>query len=145
MSVEKNKEIVRRYQEAYNKQDYDALAEIIAPDVLTPNMISSMPRGLEGAKLVHQKTVLGMPDYHTTIEDLIAEGNRVVARVTITGTHTGDFYGIPATGKRINVSGIYIVRIANGKIVAHWGEENGVTVFRQLGFKIRLEPAEEQS
>ncbi len=145
MSIEENKEIVRRYQEAYNKQDYDALAEIVAPDALTPNMISTMPRGLEGAKLVHQKTLLGMPDYYTTIEDLIAEGNRVVARVTITGTHTGDFYGIPATGKRINVSAIYIVRIANGKIVEHWGEENGVTVLRQLGFKIKLEPVEEQS
>jgi steroid delta-isomerase-like uncharacterized protein len=145
MSIEENKEIVRRYQEAYNKQDYDALDEIVAPDVRTPNMISTMPRGLEGAKLVHQKTLLGMPDYHTTIEDLIAEGNRVVARVRITGTHTADFYGIPATGKRINVSAIYIVRIANGKIVEHWGEENGVTVFRQLGFKIKLEPAEEQN
>ena len=145
MSIEENKEIVRRYQEAYNQQDYDALDEIVAQDVLTPNMISTMPRGLEGAKLVHQKTLLGMPDYQTTIEDLIAEGNRVVARVTITGTHTGDFYGIPATGKRINVSAIYIVRIANGKIVEHWGEENGVTVFRQLGFKIKLEPVEEQN
>lgn len=145
MSIEENKEIVRRYQEAYNQQDYDALDEIVAQDVLTPNMISTMPRGLEGAKLVHQKTLLGMPDYRTTIEDLIAEGNRVVARVTITGTHTGDFYGIPATGKRINVSAIYIVRIANGKIVEHWGEENGVTVLRQLGFKIKLEPMEEQS
>lgn len=80
-----------------------------------------------------------------TSEDLIAEGDRVVARMTITGTHTGDFYGIPATGKRIHVSGIYIVRIANGKIVGHWGEENGVTVFRQPGFKIKLEPVEEQS
>ena len=145
MSVEENKEIVRRYQEAYNRQDFEALAAIVASNVLTPNMISSMPRGLEGAKLVHQKTLLGMPDYHATIEDLIAEGYRVVARVTITGTHTGDFYGIPATGKRMNVPGVYIVRIANGKIVEHWGEENGVTVFRQLGFKIRLEPAEEQS
>ena len=83
-----------------------------------------------------------MPDYHTTIEDLIAEGNKVVARVTLTGTHTGDFYGIPPTGKRINLSAIYIVRIQDGKIVEHWGEENGVTVLRQLGFKIKLEPVE---
>ena len=143
MPIEENKEIVRRYQEAYNRQDYDALAEIVAPDVLTPNIIPSMPHGLEGAILVHQKTLQGMPDYHTRIDDLIAEGDRVAARVTITGTHTGHFYGIPPTGKRINVSGIYIVRIANGKSVEHWGEENGVTVFRQLGFKIRVEPVEE--
>ncbi len=142
MSLEQNKEIVHRYQEAYNAADYDALDEVVAADVLTPNMISTMPRGLEGAKLVHQKTLIGMPDYHTTIEDLIAEGDKVVARVAMTGTHTGDFYGIPPTGKRINVTGIYIVRIADGKIVEHWGEENGVTVLRQLGFNIKLEAAE---
>ena len=83
MSIEENKEIVRRYQEAYNNQDYDALDDLVAADVLTPNMILSVPRGLEGAKQVHQKTVMGMPDYHTTIEDLIAEGDKVVARVTL--------------------------------------------------------------
>jgi steroid delta-isomerase-like uncharacterized protein len=143
MSTEENKEIVRQYQEAYNTANYDALDEVVAVDVLTPNMIASMPRGLAGAKLVHQKTVTGMPDYHTAIEDLIAEGDKVAARVRITGTHTGDFYGIPPTGKHIDLSGIYIVRIADGKIVEHWGEENGSEVLRQLGFKIKLEPVEE--
>jgi steroid delta-isomerase-like uncharacterized protein len=142
MSTEENKDIVRRYQDAYNNQDYDALDDLVATDVSTPNMISSVPRGLEGAKQVHQKTVTGMPDYHTAIEDLIAEDDKVVARVRITGTHTGDFYGIPPTGKRIDLSGIYIVRIADGRIVEHWGEENGVTVLRQLGFKIKLESGE---
>src|SRR6185503_1261686 len=105
MSTEENKEIVRRYQEAYNTCNYDALDEVVAADVLTPNMISTMPRGLEGAKLVHQKTLLGMPDYQTTIVDLIAEGDKVAARVRITGTHTGDFYGIPPTGRHIDLSG----------------------------------------
>jgi steroid delta-isomerase-like uncharacterized protein len=142
MSTEENKNIVRRYQEAYNTANYDALDEVVAADVLTPNMISNMPRGLEGAKLVHKKTVTGMPDYHTTIEDLIAEGDKVAARVRITGTHTGDFYGIPPTGRHIDLTAIYIVRIADGKIVEHWGEENGSEVLRQLGFKIKLEPAE---
>ena len=144
MSTEENKEIVRRYQEAYNACNYEALEEVVAADVLTPNMTSTVPRGLEGAKLVHQKTVTGMPDYHTSIEDLIAEGDKVVARVRITGTHTGDFYGIPPTGRHIDLSGIYIVRIADGKIVEHWGEENGSEVLRQLGFKIKLEPIEKQ-
>ncbi len=142
MSTEENKEIVRRYQEAYNSADYDALDEVVAADVLTPNMMSSVPHGLEGAKLVHQKTLIGMPDYHTTIEDLIAEGDKVVARVSMTGTHTGDFYGIPPTGRGVKFTGIFIARIANGKIVEHWGEEDGVKVLRELGFKIKLEPAD---
>ena len=139
MSIEENKNIVRRYQEAYNNCDFDSLAKLVAADVLTPNIISGMPPGIEGAKAVHQTTLIGMPDYHTTIEDLIAEGDKVAARVTMTGTHTGNFWGIAATGKRVNLTGIYIVRIANGKIVEHWGEENGMTVIKQLGFKTRLE------
>jgi len=140
MSLEDNKNIVRRYQEAYNIGDYDALAEVVASDVLTPNIASGMPVGLEGAKRVHQTTVLGMPDYHTHIEDLIAEGDKVVARVRITGTHTGVFWGVRPTGRKIDLTGIYVVRIVDGKIVEHWGEEDGMKVFRQLGFKIKLEP-----
>jgi len=140
MSLEENKNIVRRYQEAYNTKDFEALAEVLAADVITPNIISGMPPGIEGAKAVHQKTLLGMPDYYTTIEDLIAEGDKVVARVTMTGTHTGNFYGIAPTGRRVNLTSIYIVRIAEGKIVEHWGEEDGVAVLKQLGFKIKLEP-----
>jgi len=140
MSIEENKSIVRRYQDAYNTGDFAALAEVVAADVLTPNIASGMPSGLEGAKAVHEKTLLGMPDYHTHIDDLIAEGDKVVARVTITGTHTGNFWGVPPTGRQVNLTGIYIVRIADGKIVEHWGEENGMKVFRQLGFKIKLEP-----
>ena len=143
MSLEENKNIVRRYQEAYNNSDFEALGEVVSPDVRTPNMISRMQPGLEGAIKVHQTTLLGMPDYRTTIEDLIAEDDKVVARVRITGTHTGNFWGIPATGRQIDLSGIYIVRIAQGKIVEHWGEENGMTVVRQLGFKTNLEPLNE--
>ena len=139
MSIEENKNIVRRYQEAYNNCDFDALAELVSADVLTPNIIAGMPSGLEGARVVHQTTLIGMPDYHTTIEDLIAEGDKVASRVTMTGTHTGNFWGIPPTGRRVNLTGIYIVRIKDGKIVEHWGEENGLTVFKQLGFKTKLE------
>ncbi len=139
MSLEENKNIVRRYQEAYNQCDYNALAEVVAIDVLTPTITGGMPSGLEGARTVHQTTLLGMPDYSTTIEDLVAEGDKVTARVRITGIHTGNFWGIPPTGKRIDLTAIYIVRIANGKIVEHWGAEDGVIVLKQLGFKIKLE------
>ena len=139
MSTEDNKNIVRRYQDAYNTGDFIALAEVVAADVLTPNIAPGMPPGLEGAIAVHQTTLLGMPDYWTTIEDLIAEGDKVVVRVTMTGTHTDNFWGVPPTGRRINLTAIYIVRIADGKIVEHWGEEDGMKVFKQLGFKLKLE------
>jgi len=58
----------------------------------------------------------------------------------MTGTHTGNFWGIPPTGKRVKLTAIYIVRIADGKSVEHWGEEDGMQVLKQLGFKPKLEP-----
>lgn len=133
MSIEENKAIVRRYQEIYNSNNVEALNDVVAEDLLTPRMMPGMPQGLEGAKKIHRGTLLGMPDWHTQIEDLIAEGDKVVARITMTGTHTGDFFGFPATGKKISFTGIYIVQIANGKIIEHWGEEDSVGLLQQLG------------
>jgi predicted ester cyclase len=94
MSIEENKNIVLRYQAIYNSNDLDALSEVVAEDLAMPKVMSGMPSGLEGAKKVHKTTLIGMPDWHTAIEDLIAEGDKVVARITLTGTHTGDFWGI---------------------------------------------------
>ena len=105
MSTEENKAIVRRYQEIYNSNNVDALNEVVAKDLHTPRIMSGMPPGLEGAKQIHMGTLLGMPDWHTQIEELIAEGDKVVARITMTGTHTGDFFGFPATGKKIVLLG----------------------------------------
>ncbi|HET9588850.1 MAG TPA: ester cyclase [Anaerolineales bacterium] len=133
MSIEENKNIVRRYQEIYNSNDLDSLREVAAEDLLTPKIMPGLKPGLEGAKEVHARTLIGMPDWHTAIDELIAEGDKVVARITMSGTHTGDFWGMPATGKRVEFTGIYIVRIAGGKIVEHWGEEDGVSLLQQLG------------
>ena len=137
MSIEENKAIIRRYQEAYNSNNLDALDELVAVDVLTPKIMPDIPFGLEGAKAVHRKTLLGMPDFRTEIDELIAEGDKVMARVTMTGTHTGDFYGIPATGKSVNFTGMYIARIKDGKIVEHWGEEDALSLMKQLGFTLK--------
>ena len=133
MSPEENKAIVRRYQEFYNTNNLNGLEEVMVFNVRMPKIMPNMPDGLEGAKAVHEKTLIGMPDFRTEIQELIAEGDKVVARVIMTGTHTGDFYGTPATGRRVEFTGIYIVRIADGKIVEHWGEEDGVSLLQQLG------------
>ncbi len=133
MSLEENKNIVHRYQEIYNSNQLDALSEVVSQDLLTPKIMPGFGDGIEGGKKIHMTTLIGMPDWHTRIDDLIAEGDKVVARITMTGTHTGDFYGIPATSKRIEFTGMYFVRIANGKIVEHWGEEDAVSLLTQLG------------
>ncbi len=133
MSVEENKEIVRRYQEIYNSNDLDALGEVVSEDLLTPKIMPGIPTGIEGAKAAHRIMLTGFPDYQTIIDDLFAEGDKVAARITMSGTNTGSFMGIPPTGKHISFTGIYIARIANGKIVEHWGEEDGVGLLQQLG------------
>ena len=133
MSIEENKNIVRRYQEIYNSNNLDALTEVVSEDLLTPRIMPGIPQGIEGAKAAHQIMLAGFPDYQTVIDDLIAEGDKVAARITMSGTHTGSFMGIPPTGKFISFTGMYIVRIADGKVVEHWGEEDSVSLLQQLG------------
>jgi steroid delta-isomerase-like uncharacterized protein len=133
MSIEENKKIVRRYQEIYNSNDLDALGEVVSEDLLTPRLMPGIPAGIEGARAAHRIMLAGFPDYQTVIEDLFAEGDKVAARITMSGTNTGSFMGIPATGKHVSFTGIYIARIADGKIVEHWGEEDSVSLLQQLG------------
>lgn len=133
MSIEENKDIVRRYQEIYNSNELDRLTEVVSENLLTPKIMPGIPHGIEGAKAAHQIMLAGFPDYQTVIDDLIAEGDKVAARITMSGTHTGSFMGIPPTGKFISFTGMYIARIAGGKIVEHWGEEDGVSLLQQLG------------
>lgn len=133
MSIEDNKKIVRRYQEIYNSNHLGSLNEVVSENLLTPRIMPGIPSGIEGAKAAHQIMLTGFPDYQTVINDLIAESDRVVARITMSGTHTGNFMGVPATGKWVEFTGIYIARIADGKIVEHWGEEDGVSLLSQLG------------
>lgn len=133
MSIEENKIIVRRYQEIYNSNNLDTLDEVMSEDLLTPRIMSGIPTGIEGAKAAHRIMLAGFPDYQTIINDVFAEGDKVAARITMMGTHTGSFMGMPPSDKRVSFSGIYIARIANGKIVEHWGEEDGVSLLQQLG------------
>jgi predicted ester cyclase len=133
MSVEENKQIVRHYQEIYNNNRLDDLLEVVSDGLLTPKIMAGVPSGIEGAKTAHRIMLAGFPDYQTVIDDLFAEGDKVAARITMSGTNTGAFMGIPPTGKFITFTGIYIARIDGGKIVEHWGEEDGVSLLAQLG------------
>jgi predicted ester cyclase len=133
MFMEANKKIVQRYQAIYNSNDLDALGEVLSENVHTPKIMSGIPTGIEGAKAAHRMMLAGFPDYQTTIDDIFAEGDKVAARITMSGTNTGSFMGMAATGKYVSFTGMYIARIADGKIVEHWGEEDGVSLLQQLG------------
>ena len=84
-------------------------------------------------KEVFGRLLQAFPDLHVTIEDLIAEGEKVVARNTVTGTHTGEYLGLAPTGKFISYNEIFICRFANGKIAETWGSVDVLSQLRQLG------------
>jgi predicted ester cyclase len=131
--AEANKAIIRRYREAHNTNNMAALDEIVAADLVAHNMLPGLPPGLEGGKMAHQGFLAAFPDGRTNTEDLIAEGDKVVERYSFSGTNTGSFLGAPPTHRPVASSSISIYRIANGKIVEHWGENDVIGVMVQLG------------
>jgi predicted ester cyclase len=121
MSTEANKVLVRRYREAHNMNNLALLDEVVAADIKSHNGMPGLPSGLEGGKMVHRMFLAAFPNGHVTTEGLIAEGDQVVERFSFRGTNTGLLMHSPATGKTVTFSGVSVFRIANGKIVEHWG------------------------
>ncbi len=134
MSAEENKALVRRYvEEVVNQRNPDLLDEIFAPDFVEYGADTDQVSGVENLKQSFDMLRSGFPDFQRTIEDLFAEGDKVVLRFTFRGTHQGEFMGIAPTGKQVTMSGIDIFRIADGKVVELWGQEDMLGMMQQLG------------
>jgi predicted ester cyclase len=134
MSTEVNKASVSRfYDEVFNKKNWAAIDEFIAPNQVDHAAPPGTPAGLVGAKQLLGMYLTAFPDFHLTIEDMIAEGDQVVARFTMRGTQQGAFMNIPPTGKQVTVTAIDINRIAGGKSVEHWLEMDTLGLLQQLG------------
>jgi steroid delta-isomerase-like uncharacterized protein len=134
---EKNKAAVRRFQDATNTHDADLIAktvdEVFHPDVLMSTPLPLEVTGAEAVKEVFRRLHRAFPDLVVTIEDLIAEGDRVVSRNTVTGTHRGEYLGVPPTGRTITYSEIFIVRFAGGRVAETWGVVDVLAQMKQLG------------
>ena len=124
MSTEANKVLVRRYREAHNTNNLALLDEIVAADINSHNGMPGLTSGLQGGKRVHRTFLAAFPNGLITTEGLIAEGDQVVERFSFRGTNTGLLMHAPATGKKVTFSGMSVFRIANGKIVEHWGAQD---------------------
>jgi steroid delta-isomerase-like uncharacterized protein len=135
VTTEENKAISRRVgEEIFNGGDLDLADELYAPDyVLHDPSLPEDLHGPEGLKRYVAMTRAAFPDARVTVEDQVAEGDKVVDRWTARGTHTGEFMGIPPTGRRIEVSGVTISRFAGGKIAEDWYQGDDLGMMRQLG------------
>jgi steroid delta-isomerase-like uncharacterized protein len=134
VSTEENKTIMRRFFErVFNRGDLSVADEIVAPDYEQHDASPGERPGLEGLKASVTDTRTAFPDVVYTIDDLIAEGDRVVTRWTLSGTHQADFAVIPATGALVTFSAINIHRIIDSKIREMWLKYDTLNVMQQLG------------
>jgi steroid delta-isomerase-like uncharacterized protein len=132
MSTEDNKALARRAYEVLNQRDLALVDELCAPDIVDHNASMTI-QGLEALKQFLSMYLTASPDLYFTIEDQVAEGDKVVTRYTARGTHLGPFMGIPPTGKHVIVTGIGIIRVANGKIVEEWANGDNLGLLQQIG------------
>ena len=139
MSTGENKALIHRfYEEVFNQRNMAAIDSFYAPNHVDHTLPPGLPPGLEGTRQAIATMLSGFPDLHISIEDMIAEGDRVVTRFTTHGTQQGALGTIPPTGKQVAVSTIEITRIANGKIAEDWGLDDRLGMLQQLGLVPRL-------
>jgi steroid delta-isomerase-like uncharacterized protein len=133
MSTEENKTIVRRFFElGPSSGDMHAANALLDQNFALHTPLPSAP-GIQGINDVVTACRAAFEHLNVTVEDMVAEGNKVTARFTARGIHNGSFMGLPPTGKPITMTGIEIFRIENGKIVELWGEANMLGLMQQLG------------
>ncbi len=134
MSTRANTAIVRRYYEdLWNQWNLDLADELIAPDVTFRGSLGVTVRGRDGFERYLTMVRTAFPNFHNTVEDLVAEGDKVAARLTYRGTHEQELFGIASTHRQVTYSGIAIFRITNGMIVDGWVLGDTLRLMQQLG------------
>ena len=130
MSLEENKAIIRRWIDATNKQNLSLYDDLVASDFVDH---TRQVQGLENVKQFVTMVFKAFPDFHLTIEDIIAEGEKVWVRAKMTMTHIIEYRGIAPTGKKITETSVSINRIVDGKIVEQWYVTDDMDFYKQLG------------
>ena len=132
--TEQNKAVIRRFvEEVQNNKNEAAYDELNDPEFVNLSSPPGVPSDREGGKMFLWGFFDAFPDSRFTIDDMIAEGDRVVTKKTFTGTHTGDFAGIPATGRTVTLQYVDIMRVRDGRIVEHWLSMDQLSFMQQLG------------
>lgn len=133
----RNKETYHRFHDAINSGDLNiiskAIDEFIHPDGRFHTAERTDVIAVQAQKRIWEILLRAFPDIHVTIEDLLAEEDKIVARQTVTGTNFGDYRGAPPTGKSVTYNEIFIVRLANGQVTDVWGVVDVYSQLQQLG------------
>ena len=133
MSVQENREVVRREVAFWNGHDAEAVGEVYAADYRGVDPAGTHAGDLAQLKQSVAAVFAAFPDLSLTADDVIVEGDKAVKVWTVRATHKGEWLGIPATGKKIVVTGTNVFRIANGKIVECWAQMDALGMMQQLG------------
>ena len=135
MSADANKALARRvFEEAFNQGKVELTDELIFPGFVDHGAAPGLPdTGPESFRQTLRLFRDAFPDVHMTIDDMIAEGDKVVVRSHWQGTHRGEFFGVPPTGKTFTLTSTDILRIENGQVAEHWGNEDDLGMLQQLG------------
>jgi steroid delta-isomerase-like uncharacterized protein len=134
VSAEENKTLIREIiEEIWNQGDLAAVDRYFAPDYVDHSPLPGQAPGSEGYKQAAAAMREAFPDLRLTLEDILAEGDKVAFRYTMEGTHQGDFMGMPPTGKAFSVGGMIIGRIAEGKGAERWANLDTLGLMQQLG------------
>lgn len=132
-----NTATLHRFHSAVNSGDRDLVAkavdELVAPDLLFHAPVPTGLTGAEALKRVWKVLLRAFPDIHVAVEETISEGDKIVVRNTVTGTHRGEYQGVPPTGKTVTYSEIFIFRFAGGRIAEVRGVVDVLSLLRQLG------------
>ena len=135
-SAGEHKALHRRWIDAYNDRDEAGEAEVRASEYVAHAPGEPEPLRDEAWRAMIGSYVDGMPDLFITIEDLIAEGDFTASRNTFSGTHTGEFQGLPPSNRRITFSGLEFNRLVDGKVVEHWFQIDQPALFKQFGLVV---------
>lgn len=134
MSDAKTSVIHRYFEDLFNRGRLELLPELLHPDYVNHSPGSpELPRGRDGVGIVVQALRRGLPDLRYEIDDMVVGTDAVAVRTTLTGTHTGELFGMPATGKSICVQQMTFERFRDGRIVAHHRLTDDLGMLRQLG------------
>jgi steroid delta-isomerase-like uncharacterized protein len=138
VSTEENKAVVQRwFSDVVSQGDMsslDAICAVCHPSFeMVQGVVEPAPQGIDGLKGLIATLRTAFPDLHATVDEQVAEGDKVVSRVTMSGTHEGEFMGIPPTGKSFTIPGVSIWEVRGGMLISEWVNWDSMGMMRQLG------------